>query len=254
MPDETPTLYMFEGSNACLSAMLLLDHVQLPHRRRRLPPGLHAGAMRAMGFRGTTVPALRIGSRKVQGSRAIALLVADELAPEAGLLPAGAAEREQVLHLEARAEQLQNAARRLVYVAALQDTDSIRALVDVTYGRLPSPARALVVRALVPLASKGHAARADRAEGYIDRACDVLDELDAAVEAGVLATDAPTVADFQAAPNIAALALAPALAPLLQARPSWRIAEQLLPGGYPLDAAPDLPAAWVERFATRQPA
>lgn len=241
------TLYMFRGSNACLTVQLLLDHAGVPYRTRLVPPGLHAGLVPLAGFRGRTVPAMRIGRERVLGSRAISHAVAERV-PEAKLLPAGAAERRRVLEAEALGEGLQKLARRVMYVLAQRDPSLLRPLVDQTYSMLPGPARAAVVRALIPAASHGHAARADRIDEYVDEIATLLDRFDSLVEAGVVAGEHPNVADFQIAPNLALLALAHNLEPVLKARPAWRIAERVL-SRYPLDVRAEVPASWVERLS-----
>ena len=66
MPTPPPIrLYMFEGSNACLTAQLMLEHKQLPYDRIDLPPAAHAFLIRRRGFP-KTVPAMILGGKHVQ--------------------------------------------------------------------------------------------------------------------------------------------------------------------------------------------
>ena len=59
----------------------------IPYKRVDLMPVVSKGALRAVGFPGITVPALKIDGRKVQGSREIAREL-DRIEPEPPLLPA----------------------------------------------------------------------------------------------------------------------------------------------------------------------
>lgn len=240
-------LYRFAGSNACLTVELLLDHAGIAWRERRLRPGLHAASLRLHGFPRPTVPAAVIDGTRVQGSRSISKRVADAL-PGSGLLPAAGADRERVLDLERRAERLQDAARRLVYVVAQDDRDLVLPLVHANFRRLPRPLAAIVARGLVAGGKHGHGARRDRVEHELGRAKESLDALDEGVREGLLGGERPTVADFQAAPNLALLAAAPQLAPMLHARASWVMADRWCPS-YPLEVSADAPEAWSAALA-----
>ena len=50
----------------------MLDRKGIPFKRVDLIPGRVEGVLRAMGFPGVTVPALKLDGRKIQGSREIA--------------------------------------------------------------------------------------------------------------------------------------------------------------------------------------
>lgn len=244
-------LYRFPGSNACLSVELLLDHAGIEWQEQRVRPGLHPLTLRRSGFARPTVPAAVIDGEHVQGSRQIARVVADRL-PELGFLPTDPQARERVLELERHAERLQVAARRLVYVLAQREPRLVLPLVRANFPRLPRPAKALVARGLVAGARAGHGARPDRVEHELTRAHDMLDALDAGVREGLLGGTMPTVADFQAGPNLALLASAPQLAPVVRARPCWTIAERVCPT-YPLDVSADAPQAWADALAATPP-
>lgn len=65
----------------------MLEHKGIEHKAVNLVPGAHAAALRLIGFRGGTVPALKLDGRRVQGTRAIARAL-DEAQPEPSLFPA----------------------------------------------------------------------------------------------------------------------------------------------------------------------
>lgn len=243
------TLFTIEGSNACRSTELLLDHAGVEWTRRGVLPVLHALELRMRGFDHSTAPAAIIDGERIQGSRQIARVVADAL-PQSGLLPADPELRERVLEAERSGERLQAAARRILYVLGQGDPRIVRPIIDANYRHVPSPVRGVLARGLVRAASAGHRARAGRIDGYLDRVAEVLDELDALVVEGVLGTDTPTVADFQAAPNLAALACAPALRSVIADRPSWQIAERIGPD-YPVPLDLQVPEDWASRLERR---
>lgn len=239
-------LFRFTGSNACLTVERMLEHVGVEPRMHEVRPIFHVLTLRRNGFDKRTVPAAFIDGDRVQGSRAICRRVADGL-PDSGLLPADPDLREQVLAAEAKGEQLQNVVRRIFYVLAQRDREVAMPIVDGSFASWPRWSRKAFLRVLVPLASSGHAAKSSRIDGYLERAAGLLDEFDALVEAGVLGTDRPTIADFQIGPNLAALALDPEAAAILEARPCWRIAQVACPT-YGFDAELDVPSEWLERL------
>lgn len=239
-------LFRFNGSNACLTVERMLDHAGVEWTSREVRPIFHVLTLRRQGFEQRTVPAAFVDGERVQGSRAICRRVAEGL-PDSGLLPTDPDLRERVLGAEAKGEQLQNVVRRIFYVLAQRDREVVMPIVNGSFPNWPGWSRNLFSRALVPLASSGHAAKASRIDGYLDRAAGLLDDFDALVEEGILGTDTPTIADFQIGPNLAALALDPEAATILKARPSWRIAEVASPT-YGFDAEIDVPSEWLERL------
>src|ERR1700709_271731 len=67
----TTRLYVIPASHAATSAALMLDYKGIDYKRTDLMPVVSKGALRAVGFPGITVPALKIGNEKIQGSRKI---------------------------------------------------------------------------------------------------------------------------------------------------------------------------------------
>jgi glutathione S-transferase len=65
------TLYVIPGSHACRSAMLMLEHKGIPYRRVDVFPVMSRVLIRAFGFSGNRVPALKIDGRRIQGTREI---------------------------------------------------------------------------------------------------------------------------------------------------------------------------------------
>jgi glutathione S-transferase len=110
-------LYIIPGSNPSVAAELMLERKGIDYRRRDLIPAVHIAIVRALGFPGRTVPALKSDGRRVQGSRAIARFL-DELKPEPSLFPAEPARRAAVEKAERWGdEELQSVPRRLAWFA-----------------------------------------------------------------------------------------------------------------------------------------
>ena len=80
-------LYVIPASHPSRTAMMMLDLKGIDYKRVDLMPVVAKGVLRAAGFPGVTVPALKIDGRKVQGSREIAREL-DRVRPEPPLLPA----------------------------------------------------------------------------------------------------------------------------------------------------------------------
>src|SRR4051812_24195940 len=104
-------LYGFRFSHPCVSVQLMLEHKRLPYRYKEVAPGLHPFLLVARGFRGRTVPAMRMDGTRVQGSRAIAAELDRRFPAEPHLFPADAEARHLVEEAERRGEELQDAAR-----------------------------------------------------------------------------------------------------------------------------------------------
>lgn len=74
------TLFGRASSHPTLAAELMLRHKGIDYRRLDLMPGLHRGVLRAMGYPGLTVPAMRLDGTMLQCTRTIALAL-DALVP-----------------------------------------------------------------------------------------------------------------------------------------------------------------------------
>lgn len=76
----TVTLYGMRHSHAVLAARLMLERKELAHNVRDVLPGLHPLVVRAAGFPGRTVPALRLGDQLVQGTLEISRVLDEQVA------------------------------------------------------------------------------------------------------------------------------------------------------------------------------
>src|SRR4051812_24804057 len=134
-------LYVIPGSHACRSAILMLDHKQVPYRRIDVVTLTHpvvvrlhglnagrqtrsAGARRPLALRFGdllgTVPALAAGDARISTNHGISRFL-DDRHPDPPLFPADAGQRRAVEEAERWAtETFQRAARRTALAWALR--------------------------------------------------------------------------------------------------------------------------------------
>ena len=114
-------LYVTSLSNPSRAAIAMVAYKQLPHRVITLTSGFHPYLVRAAGFEGRTVPALRLDDgRRVQGSLAISRAL-DELIAERPLFPDEPGARRAVERAERWGnDELQPVPRRIFRWAAVQ--------------------------------------------------------------------------------------------------------------------------------------
>lgn len=239
---DTVKLYIVSGSAPSLTARLMLEHKGLDHRCKHLFVGPHAFAMPPRGFDMMTVPAIKVGARRIQGSRVIARAL-DELQPEPPLFPTNPQRRQAVVEAERRGEELQDAARRIVLCAARREP---RVFLSI-YGHanpLMRPAQRLSRGLVVRLASAGHHASDFAGEEDLAALPARLDQIDAWIEQGLLNGPQLNAADFQIAPNVALLLRFEDLAPHIERRPAAQLAQRLVPD-VPARIGAVLPRAWL---------
>jgi len=236
-------LYMFPGSNSVLTGQLMLDHKRVDYKLVKLPPGLHAFILLALGFETMGVPALKWGGRRVQGTRSISRAL-DELVPERPLFPSDPAERKAVEDAERWGEELQSAIRRIFYATARRDR---KAFTSVIVARRSPPMRVFLrvgAGFIIRLATGAHHASEDAAREDVALLPERLDQIDAWIGEGRLGGADLNAADFQIAANVSALLCFEDLAPLVAGRPAEALALRVVPeyGGH---IGRVLPSEWL---------
>lgn len=245
---EKVKLYMFSGSGPSMAARLMLEHKDVAYTRVHLMVGPHAFSMLGRGFQTMTVPALKVGGRRIQGSREISRAL-DEIAPQAPLFPADPELRQAVDLAERRGEQLQDVARRLVLCALRRDP---RAFASV-YGHsnpLMRPAQRVARAFVIRLATAGHRATDRAGEEDLAELAERLDEIDAWIAEGLLDGAQLNAADFQIAAAVALLLRLQDLAPFIEGRPAGALARRVSPD-FPGDIGAVLPARWLAPLGAR---
>lgn len=238
------TLYSLRLSHPSRAAHLMLERKGIEHRVRNLPAGLHSLLLHAAGFRGGTVPALRIDGRRVQGSREIAAAL-DRIRPDPPLLPAEAERRRAVVDAEEWGERtLQPLPRRLLRWGVRGSLELRRWLVgDVE--RMPAPdltARAAVVNA----AYFARVSRADEAtvRDDLQRLPALLDEVARLIDAGTVGGPEPNAADFQIGTTTRVLTAFDDLRDAVEPTPAGQLGLRILPD-FPYRVPRFLPEAWI---------
>jgi glutathione S-transferase len=132
------TVFGVPASHPSLAAELMLRHKGIEYRRVDLVPAAHRGIVRALGFPGSTVPALRVDGAKVQGTTAIALAL-DALIPSPPLFPSDPERRRAVEEAEAWGnEVLQPVPRRLIWNAVGRDRATLATYLEGQRSGIPT--------------------------------------------------------------------------------------------------------------------
>lgn len=225
---------------------MMLDFKGIEYRRVDLLPVAHKVIVRALGFDGSTVPALKFNGEKILGSIPIARAL-DRLVPEPPLLPPeGDPDRKQVLEAEAFGEaRLQPAVRQILWNTVRRVPRSIATFLEGS--NLPLPP-AVAARTSGPIIWGEY--RINRADdGNVRTALGALpgwlDRMDGWVADGIIGGETPNAADFQILTSIQLLMRLADLRPAIEDRPVGRAATRLIPF-YPGDVPPALPAEWLE--------
>ncbi|MFL5906050.1 MAG: glutathione S-transferase family protein [Solirubrobacterales bacterium] len=239
------TLYGTPPSPPSHSARLMLERKGIDHKVVWLLPGLWPALLRTRGFRGGTVPAMKIDGRRLQSSREISRALED-LRPEPALFPSDPERRLAVEEAERWGDEvLQDVPRRIIRWITAHSQEA-RELVARDVGiPLPRVAAFVNVPAARHLASKVDAHEEDVVRGAIAQVPEVLDHVDQLIAEGVIGGGEPNAADFQIATSVRALLTVRDLDPVTQGRPAAELAMRLLPSfgnDYP---AGMLPADWL---------
>jgi glutathione S-transferase len=246
MAKPKATVYAVPGSHPTMAARLMLEHKRIPYRRVDLLPALHKPILRVLGFRDTTVPALRIDGRRLQHTPSIARAL-EELEPSPPLFPAGAAERAAVEEAERWGEAvLQPVPRRLSWWALRRDRsgDGLRTMGE--GARLPVPL-GLAVRTSAPIIwaeIKINGADDRAVEADLAALPGMLDRVDGLLADGVLGGNPPNAADYQIATSVRLLLCFDDLRASIVRRPCAAYARTVVPD-FPGRIPAVLPGEWL---------
>ena len=239
-------LYTIELSHPGHAARLMLERKRIEHRVTVFPAGLHPLLLRLAGFRGHTVPVLKIDRRRIEGSLPIAREL-ERIAPAPPLYPAEADARARVEEAERWGEaELQPVPRRMFRWVLTEQVEAREWIARLA--KLPAPG--LQARMNLPLVrrfAEAAGATADRVRQDLAELPAKLDRVDALIADGTLSREHPNAATFQVGTAVRAFTLFPQLEPLLAPRPCWELARALLPE-YP-HAPAELPAQWLPQAA-----
>jgi glutathione S-transferase len=245
------TLYVIPGSHACRSAMLMLEHKQVPYRRVEFITLLHPILARLHGFDAggqtrnvggrrpltlrladyaATVPGLACDGQRISTNHRIARFL-EERHPSPPLFPADSEHRAAVEAVERWAnDTLQMEARRLVTGAVRRDPSTAsRRGANGRLGHLLYR-HAIARRILIPtLLCSAFAPSPNTDRRLLAELPAKLDRIDGWIADGVLGGAQLNAADFMVVPSLALILYRPDAMPLFEGRPAFELVNRLLP-------------------------
>ena len=224
----------------------MLEHKGIDYKLVELMPGTHAAALRPLGFRGGTVPALKLDGKRVQGSRAISRAL-DEAQPEPRLFPADPQARIRVEEAERWGDDvLQHVPRRLtrwLTIRRPQMRVHMARESGIPAARIVGPLNAPVARYYARKVGANDDERVGRTVAMLPALLDHVDEL---IGEGTLGGSEPNAADFQIGATVRLLLTFEDLEPLIDRHDAARFARELMPE-YPSSVpAGYVPAEWLQ--------
>lgn len=240
----TATLYGMAHSHPVHAARQMLQQKGIAHRVVNLLPGFHPLVVRAVGFRGGSVPALVIDGRRVQGTLAIAQAL-EEICPEPSLYPRDPQRRRAVQEAQRWGhDELQPVPRR-IFRLVLNRNAGVRAWMAKDVVGLPAPkVAAAAFKPIGVLFARISSADEATVRADLGRLPGLLDHCDGLVGAGVIGGAEVNAADCQILPSLRLMLGMTDLEPLLRGRPCAAAALRLMPD-YPGPVPASLPDGWL---------
>ncbi len=240
----TATLFGVPASHPTLAAELMLRQKRIGYRRIDLAAGLHRGILRALGYPGVTVPALRLNGARLQGTKAIALAL-DALDPEAPLLPADPERRAAVEAAESWGDEvLQPVPRRLTWASLKKDHSTIATFLEGSRTGMPMPVASRAALPIIPLAAHLNKATDENVRRDLAALPGLIEHVDELIAEGTLGGPERNVADYQIATSVSLLLTMEDLHPYLAGHPAEKHARAIIVR-QPGRVAPALPADWL---------
>ena len=206
---------------------LELEAKGLDYKPIWLLPGLHPALLRTRGFRGGTVPSIKIDGRRLQQSRAISRAL-DELKREPPLFPADPQKRLEVEEAERWGDEtLQDVPRRIIRWLSVHRPKT-RLMIAREIG-VPLPKLAAWVNAPTARYMANKVDSDEEIRNAVAAVPEVLDHVDELIAEGVIGGEQPNAADFQIATSVRALLTVRDLDKVTQGRPAAEHAMKLVP-------------------------
>src|SRR5450755_1943477 len=249
MGDQMIRLYGIPLSHPVVAVRGMLGLKALDYRYVELLAGGHPAALWALGFRASTVPAIRLADgRRVQGSLAIAQAL-EQIAPAPSLYPAAPEARTAAQRAERWGEAvLQPIPRRLIRWGLRRHLRQRQWFAGVA-SPLPAPALAgLLLTPIVPLFVRQANATDERVQQDLAELPALLDHVDELLGRGVIGGEDVGAADLQIASSVRMLLAMEDAGRLIVGRPAEAFALKVVPD-YPLVPA-TLPADWLQPRAS----
>lgn len=236
-------LYSLSLSHPSHAVRLMLELKGIDHEVKDLLPGFHPPQLRLAGFRGDTVPALKIDGRRLQSSLAISRAL-EEIQPDPPLFPADPQRRHAVEEAEAWGEREFQPVPRRIFRWSVTHSGELRRSMAKSIG-MPAPNVAAAMN--VPIArhfARKAGAGDERVRANIENLPALFDRVDALIAEGTIGSAQPNAADFQIGTTARVFLAFEDLAPLLEGRPTKELALRILPR-YPGRVPRVLPPEWL---------
>jgi glutathione S-transferase len=248
----TNRLYVIPASHPATTAELMLGFKGIDYKRTDLMPVVAKGALRAVGFPRTTVPALKIGGERIQGSREIARAL-DRIQPDPPLFPADPDRRAAVEDAERFGdEELQHPIRQLLWWGFKHEKENLRGYSEGAHLGVPIGLAIKTGGPLVAISARLNEATDPGARAALAVLPDLLDRVDAYIADGTIGGPERNAADFQIATSIGLALTLDDLKPLIEPRPAGALAREIVPN-YPGHTPPILPPAWIPAAPAADP-
>lgn len=237
-------LYVIPGSHPAMTARLMLELKGIPYKRVDLMPVISKGAVKALGFPGVTVPALKIHGEKHQGSREIARAL-DRIQPEPPLFPADSTARTAVEEAERFGdEDLQPAARRMLWWSLRRDRAPLESFSTGAKLGIPIGLAVKTAGPIVATSARLNQATDENVRSDLAALPGLLSRVDDYIAAGTLGGEQVNAGDLQVATSLRLMMTLDDLRPAISARPAGELALRAVPE-YPGRVPAILPAAWL---------
>jgi glutathione S-transferase len=240
----TTTLYGLAHSHPVHATRLMLEHKGIDHRVVNLLPGFHPLAVRAVGFRQGSVPALKLDGRRIQGTLAIAHALERRQA-DPPLFPADPERRRAVQEAQRWGhDELQPVPRR-IFRWSLNHDAGVREWMARAVVGMPAPKLAAAAfKPIGALFARISSADADTVRRDLRRLPALLDHCDRLIAEGTIGGPELNAADCQILPSLRLLLGTEDIALALRGRPCAAAAMRVLPE-YPGPVPASLPAEWL---------
>jgi glutathione S-transferase len=224
------TLFGVAASHPTLAAELMLLHKGIEYRRRDLPTVTHRALVRAMGYPGKTVPAMRLDGAKVQGTTRIARAL-DALRPSPPLFPEDPERLNEVEIANAWGDEVLQAVARRVTLGAVNRAGAAAVRSYLEDAKLGVPVRfvAPMAPAVAAVSRRVNGATEEAVRRDLDALPGLIDHVDELVGRGVIGAPERNVADFQIATSVRLLLTLDDVRPMIEGRPAERLARELVP-------------------------
>lgn len=236
---------MIPGSHPSMAARLMLEAKGVAYKRTDLMPVIAKAALRALGFPGITVPALKIDGRKVQGTGAIAREL-DRLVPEPPLVPTEPAQQAALEEAERFGDtELQQLVRAILWWALRKDRAPLRSFSEGAKLGIPVGLAVKTAAPIVAASAHFNEATDENVRRNLAALPAALQRIDDWIAAGAIGAEQPNIGDYQIAPSLRLAMTLDDLRPAIESRPAGELALRVVPN-YPGRIPPILPPAWLQ--------